>query len=195
MRAKERVKENKGTSKGKSKGAKGSHKAKTSKKSETRSGTQESGHVCTTVQMGQVCTTDTSWIHEEWRPDEWNDGWSLDEWNGEWNCVAWREDCEQTHVSSVSSFSPEWVKTKLDTGAAVITFPSIFGPEGIGDGSFYDWIPDGEAWQFQGYDEKWFAQISEWKTHGCTPERCAALHQHKRQELRRSRTKNNKTSM
>ena len=41
----------------------------------------------------------------------------------------------------------------LDTGAAVDTFPSNFGPEGMGDGSFYDWIPDGEAWQFQGYDE------------------------------------------
>ena len=41
----------------------------------------------------------------------------------------------------------------LDTGAAVNTFPSNFGPEGIGDGSSYDWIPDGEAWHFQGYDE------------------------------------------
>ena len=38
------------------------------------------------------------------------------------------------------------------------TFPLNFGPEGAGDGIFYrtasgDWIPDGEAWQFQGYDE------------------------------------------
>ena len=41
----------------------------------------------------------------------------------------------------------------LDTGAAVNTFPSNFGPEGIADGSFCDWIPDGEAWQYQGYDE------------------------------------------
>ena len=41
----------------------------------------------------------------------------------------------------------------LDTGAGVNTVPSNFGPEGIGDGSFYDWIPDGEAWQYQGYDE------------------------------------------
>ena len=49
--------------------------------------------------------------------------------------------------------SSEWAKMNLDTGAAVNTFPSNFGPEGIGDGSFYDWIPDGEAWQFQGYDE------------------------------------------
>ena len=41
----------------------------------------------------------------------------------------------------------------LDTGAVVNTYPSNFGPEGVGDGSFYDWIPEGEAWQFQGYDE------------------------------------------
>ena len=33
------------------------------------------------------------------------------------------------------------------------TFPLHLGPEGIGDGIFYDRIPDGEAWQFQGYDE------------------------------------------
>ena len=24
--------------------------------------------------MRQVYTTDTSWIHDEWSPDEWNDG-------------------------------------------------------------------------------------------------------------------------
>ena len=55
------------------------------------------------------------------------------------------------HVTSVSSFSlesSEWAKMNLDTRAAV-----NFGPEGIGDGSFYDWIPDGEAWQYQGHDE------------------------------------------
>ena len=40
-----------------------------------------------------------------------------------------------------------------DPGAAVNTFPVNFSPEGIGDGGFYDWIPVGEAWQFQGYDE------------------------------------------
>ena len=33
-----------------------------------------------------------------------------------------------------------------------------FGPEGAGDGRFYrtasgEWIPDGGAWLFQGYDE------------------------------------------
>ena len=46
----------------------------------------------------------------------------------------WHEDCEQTYDTSVSSFSPEsseWVKMNLDTGAAVTTFPSNFGPEGI----------------------------------------------------------------
>ena len=105
--------------------------------------------------MGQD-TTDTSSIHEECSPDEWNDGWSFDDWNDHWNCVRWHEDCEQTHDTSVSSLSLEsstWAKMNLDIGAAVNTFPSNFVPEGIGDGHFYDWIPDGEAWQFQGYDE------------------------------------------
>ena len=41
----------------------------------------------------------------------------------------------------------------LDTGAAVNIFPVNFSPEGTGDGGFCDWIPDGEAWQFRGYDE------------------------------------------
>ena len=146
-------KENQGKSKGLSKGtksenkgskgAKGSCKGKASKtgisglenlKSETCSETQESVH------MGQVKTTDTSWIHEEWSPDEWNDDWSR---------VGWHEDCEQTHDTSVSSFSlesSECVKMNLDTGAAVNIFPSNFGPEGIGDGSSCEWIPDGEGW-------------------------------------------------
>ena len=47
------------------------------------------------------------------------------EWN-DWSCVGWHEDCEQTHDTSVSSFSlesSEWVKMNLDTGA-VNTFPS-----------------------------------------------------------------------
>ena len=44
----------------------------------------------------------------------------------------------------------EWMKMNLDTGAAVNTFPLHLGPEGAGDGR---WIPDGGAWQFQGYDE------------------------------------------
>ena len=52
----------------------------------------------------------------------------------------------------------EWVKVNLDTRAAANTFQSNFGPDGIRDGSFYltasgEWIPDGEAWQSQGYDE------------------------------------------
>ena len=38
------------------------------------------------------------------------------------------------------------------------TFPLNFGPEVGGDGRFHrtasgEWIPDGGAWQFQGYDE------------------------------------------
>ena len=52
----------------------------------------------------------------------------------------------------------EWVKMNLDTGAAVNAFPLNFGPDGAGDGRFHrtasgGWIPDGGAWQFQGYDE------------------------------------------
>ena len=83
--------------------------------------------------------------------------------NGRW---------EQTYDTSASSFSLggldvsatnspkrlEWVKMNLDTGAAVNTFPLNFGPEGAGDGRFYrtesgEWILDGGAWQFQGYNE------------------------------------------
>ena len=50
------------------------------------------------------------------------------------------------------------MKMNFDTGAAVNTFPLNIGPEGIGDGRFYrtasgEWILDGGAWQFQGYDE------------------------------------------
>ena len=62
--------------------------------------------------MGQVCTTGTSWIHDEWNPVKWIDGWSLDEWNDDWS-VGWHEDCEQTSNTSVISFfheSSEWVK-------------------------------------------------------------------------------------
>ena len=122
--------------------------------------------------MGHVCTTDTSGIHDEWSPDEWNDGWSLDEWNDEWSSVGWHEGWEQTYDTSASSFSLGsfdvsatsstkrfgWVMVNLDTGAAVNTFPLNFGPEGAGDGRFYrtasgELIPDGGAWQFQGYDE------------------------------------------
>ena len=46
----------------------------------------------------------------------------------------------------------------LDTRAAVNTFPSNFGAVGARDGKFSRnssgaWIPDGGAWQSQGYDE------------------------------------------
>ena len=94
-----------------------------------------------TSDMGQVDTADTSWIHEEWSQDERNEDWSFDEWNDDRSFVGWREDCEQTYDTSVSSFSlgsSEWVKANLDTGATINTFPVNFGPEGVGDGSFYD---------------------------------------------------------
>ena len=50
------------------------------------------------------------------------------------------------------------MKMNLDTGAAVNTFPLNFLPDGAGDGRFHrtvsgEWILDGGAWQFQGYDE------------------------------------------
>ena len=86
--------------------------------------------------MGHVCTTDTSWIHYERNPDEWNDGWSLDGWNDDWSLDGWHEGWEQTHDTSASSFSLgnldlsaksspkifEWAKMNLDTGAAANTF-------------------------------------------------------------------------
>ena len=34
--------------------------------------------------MGQVCITETSWIHEEWSLDEWNDDLSCDGWHEDW---------------------------------------------------------------------------------------------------------------
>ena len=96
----------------------------------------------------------------------------VDAWNDDWSSVGWHEGWEQTNDTSASSFSRggldlgatsspkrfEWVKMNLDTGAALNTFPLNFGPEGAGDGRFYrtasgEWIPDGGAWQFQGYDE------------------------------------------
>ena len=50
------------------------------------------------------------------------------------------------------------MKMNLDTRRAVNSFPMNFGPDGAGDGRFYrnscgEWIPDGGAWQSQGYDE------------------------------------------
>ena len=146
-------------------GAKGLHKGKTSKagllgldnsKSEASSYIQESAW---------TCTTDTFW-NDGWVGHDWNDGWSFGEWNDDWSSVGWHEGWEQTYDTSASSFSLggldvsatgspkrfEWVKMNLDTGTAVNTFPVNFSPEGKGDGGFYDWIPDGEAWQIQGYD-------------------------------------------
>ena len=113
-----------------------------------------------TQESAYVCTTDLSW-NDGWNCDEWNDGWSVDEWNEDWSSVGWLEGWEQTYDTSASSFSLggldvsatsspkrlEWLKMNLDTGAAVNTFPWIFGPEGAGDGRFYrtasgEWIPD-----------------------------------------------------
>ena len=50
------------------------------------------------------------------------------------------------------------VGMNLNTGAAEITVALNFGPDGAGHGRFYrtasgGWIPDGGAWQFQGYHE------------------------------------------
>ena len=97
---------------------------------------------------------------------------SFEEWNDDWSSVGWHEGWEQTYDTSASSLSLggldvsatsslkrfEWVKMNLDTGAAVNTFPLNFGPEGGGDGILHrtasgEWIRDGGAWQFQGYDE------------------------------------------
>ena len=75
--------------------------------------------------MGQVRTTETSWIHGEWNPDEWKDGWSLDEWNGDWSRVEWHEDYERMCCTTASSFSlagSERVNASQDTGATVDTF-------------------------------------------------------------------------
>ena len=110
------------------------------------------------LETGQVDAADTSWIYEELSLDERNDG-CFDKLNDDRNGVEWREDCEQTHVTSASSFSlesSEWEKMNLDTRAVINTVSSNFDREGIGDGSFHDWIPDGEAWQCQGYDENGF---------------------------------------
>ena len=144
-------KENQGKSKGLSRGTKSENK---SAKGSCEGKASE---------MGQVDTADTSC--------ERNEEWSFDEWYDDRSFVGWREDCEQTHVTSVGSFSlesSEWVKTNLDTRAKVITLPSNFNPEGIGDGNFDDWIPDGEAWQFQGYDENGFPDLWMEDTWMCT---------------------------
>ena len=120
---------------------------------------------------------------EGWNCDEWTDGWSYDEWDDDWSSVGWHEGWEQTCDTSAISFSLggldvsatsspkrfDWVKMNLDTGAAVNTFPLDFGPEGAGDGRFYrfasgEWILDGGAWQFQGFDENGMLRSLNWKT-------------------------------
>ena len=80
----------------------------------------------------------------EWRPDQRNDGWSFDEWNDR-NCVGRREDCEQTHVTSVTSFSlesSEWAKMNLDTRAVADTLPSNF------------WTTRNRNWKFPRLDSR-----------------------------------------
>ena len=138
--------ENNGKSKGKSKGtesaiqvSKSSGDGKTgvsdveSLKPETSVEDQES------VQIGQVCITETSLIHKEWSLDERSDDWSLDERNNDKSYVGWHEDCEQICNTTVSSFSlqsSERVNANLDTGATVDALLSNFDREGVGDGMF-----------------------------------------------------------
>ena len=165
--AEEKVKKTREKSEGKSKGtegaiqvSKGSGNGKTLKtgisdhenlKSETSWENQES------VQMGQVCITETSLIHEEWSPDDRNNDWSLNEWNEEGSCVGWHEDYERMCCTTASSFpleSSERVTADRDTRSSGNTFPVQFDREGAGDGNSYYWILGVEACQFQGYDEK-----------------------------------------
>ena len=52
------------------------------------------------------------------------------------------------------------------------TFPLNSGPERAGDRRFHrtasgDWIPDGGAWKFQGYDENGLLRSLNGKTHLC----------------------------
>ena len=46
------------------------------------------------------------------------------------------------------------VNVNLDTGVTVKHIPSEFDREGVGNGRSYDWIPEVEAKQCQGFDEK-----------------------------------------
>ena len=127
-------------------------------KSEASSDIQESVETCTTY----------IFLNDGWDCDEWNDGWSFDEWNDYWSSVGWHEGWKQTFDTSASSFSLggldvsatsspkrfEWVKMNLEQEM----------------GRFYrtasgEWILDGGAWQFQGYDENGIAWIFERETH------------------------------
>ena len=108
-------------------------------------------------------STDNSWF---------DNGWGDDGWNRDWSSVGWQEGWEEPHLNSAGSFSLgsfdlgvvsspkrfDWMRMNLDTGAAVNTCPPDSGPDGPGDGRFCrrasgECIPDGGAWQFQGYDE------------------------------------------
>ena len=60
------------------------------------------------------------------------------------------------------------------------TFALNFGPEGAGDGRFYrtasgEWIPDGGAWQFQGYDENGLLRSLNGRLTGAHKKCCATL--------------------
>ena len=46
------------------------------------------------------------------------------------------------------------MNVNLYTRAAVDIFLVNFDREGVGDGIFYDWIPEVDTGQFQGFDEK-----------------------------------------
>ena len=57
----------------------------------------------------------------------------------------------RTSVSLFSLESSERATMNLDTGATVSTILVNFDRERVGDGSFYGWISDVEARQFQGF--------------------------------------------
>ena len=138
-------------------------------------------------------------VHVCRSPDEWNDGWSFDEWNVVWSSVGRHECCEQTYDTSASSFSfgssdfgaqssPkrfEWVKMNLRELQS-IHFGQTSVQRELGDEGFYDWIPEGEASQCQGYDENGLPR----SLNG----RLADAHQ-VFSVLQISRAKNNKTSI
>ena len=59
------------------------------------------------------------------------------------------------------------------------TFPLNFGRDGAGDGRFYriasgEWIPDGGAWQCQGYDENGFLRLLNGRLTGVHKVLCSA---------------------
>ena len=92
------------------------------------------------VQMGQVCITETSLIHEERTPDERNNDLSLDDWNNDKSCVGWHEAYERICCTTVSSFpleSSERVTADRDTRSTGNTFLVKFDREGVGDGSSF----------------------------------------------------------